>query len=77
MNGTDQRTDVGKIVADVQTLARGFEEIQWQHVRKESNSLAHHLAKDVSVHDEAHWIATYPPEVARVVYMDQLMIEMV
>lgn len=59
------------MISDICSLSSSFLHIEWSHIRREGNALAHQIAKHVSVEGEAHWIGTVPIKSASIAEIDR------
>lgn len=68
-------SELDTILDDVLFLSSSFEFFSWSHVKRDGNSVAHHLARLVSFGVEQVWENHCPSEVSLYVLMDNLSID--
>lgn len=65
---------VDNVLEDVASTSSNFISLRWSHVKRDGNSVAHHLARLVSVGAEQCWESLVPSDVSPRVLIDSLSI---
>lgn len=63
---------VDSVLEDISSVSCNFNSLRWAHVKRDGNSVAHHLAKVVPFGEEQCWENHSPSEVSSYVLMDSL-----
>lgn len=75
VRGTSFLADLDVVLADILSLCSSCHSINWTHVRREGNFVAHHLAKLFPFGIEQVWENHCPTEISPYVLMDTLSLE--
>lgn len=67
-------SELDSILEDSLVRSKDFSALIWTHVRREANTVAHHIARFIPFGEEQRWINHCPPEFSPYVLMDSLAI---
>ncbi|XP_021761790.1 uncharacterized protein LOC110726626 [Chenopodium quinoa] len=67
-------TDLDSVLCDIMALIVQYTSLQWSHVKRAGNEVAHSLAKFLPFNLEQIWERYVPPDVSPYVLMDTLAI---
>ncbi|XP_021867016.2 uncharacterized protein [Spinacia oleracea] len=68
-------SDLDSVLEDILSLSSFFDSISWSHVKRDGNTVAHHLAKLVPFGIEQVWENHCPTEISPYVLMDTLSLD--
>ncbi|XP_021767044.1 uncharacterized protein LOC110731501 [Chenopodium quinoa] len=63
-------TDLDMVLSDAMAQSTRYSSLQWSHVKREGNTVAHNLAKFIPFDPEQIWFNCVPPTVSHYVRMD-------